>query len=159
MNDIKEGDPPTIIIGGRKRIGKSMLSIKICEAIVDSCHEMKYAYRDKGMPTQSRYDLRDAKFDPTNQVLYNLKSIPRLLHPPPPLGDGLPYGSPIISDESSINLGVLNFNNPVVKTIAAAHDAAGFRIIPWILNVPGSVLRVAYQFRETAIHQEGSCKN
>jgi len=148
--DIKEGDPPTIIIGGKKRRGKSFLSIKICEAIVSLCHEMKFAYRDQGMPTEKHYDLRNARFDPSWQVLYSLRVIPRLLQPPPPLGRGLNYGSPIISDESSINLSVLSFNNPTVKQIAGIHDSCAIRQIPWLLNVPGSVLRVAYQFRETA---------
>jgi len=147
QEDIKEGDPPTIIIGGKKRRGKSFLSMKICEAIVALCLDLKFAYRDQGLPSERKYDLRNARFDPAWQVLYSLRVIPRLLQPPPL---GLPYGSPIISDESSINLNVLSFNSPVVKQIAEIHDSCGVRLIPYILNVPGSVLRVAYQFRETA---------
>lgn len=152
MTDVREGDPPTIIIGGKKRSGKSIISLKIAETIVDRCHEMKWAYRDKGLPTERRYDLRNAQFKPSMQVIYNLKALPPLLQPPPPLGNGLPYGSPIITDESSISLGVLSFNNPLVKQIAALHDSAGFRILPLLMNTPGSVLRVAYQFRETAAY-------
>lgn len=150
MNDIMSGDPPTIVIGGKKRRGKSFLSMRISEEIVNRCRELKFAYRDKGLPSEKKYDLREAQFDVANQLLYSLRTIPNLLQPAPPLGNGLPYGSPIISDESSVTMNALSFNNRVVKQIVGIHDIVGVRLIPWIFNVPGSVLRVAYQIRETA---------
>jgi len=150
MNDLMSGDPPTIVIGGKKRRGKSFLSMRIGEEIVLRCHELKFAYRDKGLPSEKRYDLREAQFDVAQQLLYSLRTIPLLLQPAPPLGNGLPFGSPIISDESSVTMNALSFSNPVVKQIVGIHDIIGVRLIPWIFNVPGSVLRVAYQIRETA---------
>jgi hypothetical protein len=150
MKDLQDGDPPTIIIGGKKRKGKSFLSMRIGEEIVLRCHQLKFAYRDKGLPTEKRYDLREAQFDVSNQLLYSLKSITSLLEPAPSLGHGLPFGSPIISDESSVTMNSLAFNDRVVKQIVGIHDIIGVRLIPWIFNVPGSVLRIAYQIRETA---------
>jgi hypothetical protein len=150
MKDIREGDPPTIVIGGKKRGGKSFLSMAIAEAIVQRCRKMKYAYRDKGLSTESKYDLREAQFDVSQQLLYSLRTIPDLLQDPPPNGSGLPYGSPIISDESSVTANALGFNSPVVKRVTEIHDTMGFRLIPWLFNVPGSVARLAYQLRETA---------
>jgi hypothetical protein len=150
MEDIIDGAPPTIIIAGPRRRGKTWLSLKLAEEIVKRCHQSKYAYRDKGMKTEKKYDLRDAQFDVPKQVLYSLRTIPQLLSPPPPLGIGLPYGSVMISDETSVSAGSLNFNSPVVKRMAELHDTSAYRLIVWILNVPGSVLRAAYQLRETA---------
>jgi hypothetical protein len=148
MSDVIEGAPPTIIIGGPRRRGKSWLSLKLGEEIVKRCHQIKYAYRDKGMKTEKKYDLRDAQFDVSKQLLYSLRTMPQLLSPVE--DGGLPYGSPMISDETSVTASALAFNSPVVKRITELHDTAGFRLIVWILNVPGSVLRVAYQLRETA---------
>jgi len=148
MSDILEGAPPTIIIGGPRRRGKSWMSLKLGEEIVKRCHQLKYAYRDKGMKTEKKYNLRDAQFDVSKQLLYSLRTMPQLLSPVE--DGGLPYGSVMISDETSVTASALAFNSPVVKRIAELHDTAGFRLIVWILNVPGSVLRVAYQLRETA---------
>ena len=148
--DIVDGAPPTIIIGGPKRLGKTWMSLKIAQEIEDRCHMVKYAYRDRGMPTEIRYDLRKAQFDVTKQLLFSLRTIPELLQPPPPLGTWLPYGSVIISDESSVNLNALSFNSPIVKRVSEIHDTAGYRLVSWIMNVPGSVARVTYQLRETA---------
>ena len=120
--DIVDGAPPTIIIGGPRRLGKTWMSLKIAQEIVDRCHMVKYAYRDRGMPTEIRYDLRKAQFDVTKQLLFSLRTIPDLLQPPPPLETGLPYGSVIISDESSVNLNALSFNSPIVKRVSELHD-------------------------------------
>jgi len=150
IQKIVEGAPPTIIIGGPRRFGKSWLSLKLGEEIVKRCHEAKFAYRDKGLPTEKKYDLREAQFDVSRQLLYQLKTIPELLSPPPPLGNGLPYGSVMISDETSVTAGSLSFNSPIVKTMTNIHDTSAYRLISWIMNVPGSILRTAYQLRETA---------
>jgi hypothetical protein len=150
IQSIIEGAPPTIIIGGPRRWGKSWLSLKIGEEIVKRCHEAKFAYRDRGLSTEKKYDLRNAQFDVSRQLLYQLKNVPELLSPPPPDGNGLPYGSVMISDETSVTAGALSFNSPIVKTIMGIHDTSAYRLISWILNVPGSILRTAYQLRETA---------
>lgn len=150
IKSIVEGAPPTILIGGPRRLGKSWLSLKIAEELVKRCHQAKFAYRDKGLATEKKYDLRDAQFDVSKQLLYQLKTIPELLSLPPPLGPGLPYGSVMISDETSVSANSLSFNSPAVKTIVGIHDTSAYRLISWILNVPGSVLRAAYQLRETA---------
>ena len=148
MKDIVDGAPPTIIIAGPRRLGKTWMSLKLAEEIKKRCHQLKYAYRDKGMKTEKKYDLRDAQFDVSKQVLYSLRTIPQLLLP---VDDGgLPYGSVMISDETSVAAGSLNFNSPIVKRMAELHDTSAYRLIVWILNVPGSVLRAAYQLRETA---------
>lgn len=151
IQSIIEGAPPTIIIGGPRRLGKSWLSLKLAEEIVKRCHEVKVAYRDKGLPTEKKYDLREAQFDVTKQLLYQLKNIPELLSLPPcEGGNGLPYGSVMISDETSVTAGSLSFNSPIVKTIVGLHDTSAYRLISWILNVPGTIARAAYQLRETA---------
>lgn len=83
MKDLQDGDPPTIIIGGKKRKGKSFLSMSIAEEIVLRCRKLRFAYRDKGLPTEKRYDLREAQFDVSNQLLYSLRSITSLLESAP----------------------------------------------------------------------------
>ena len=148
MADLVEGAPPTIIIAGPRRLGKTWLSLKIAEEVTKRCHQVKYAYRDRGMKTEKKYDLRDAQFDVSKQVLYSLRTIPQLLSPVE--DGGLPYGSVMISDETSVSASALSFNQPVVKRMAELHDTSAYRLIVWILNVPGSVLRAAYQLRETA---------
>jgi len=151
MKSLIGGAPPTIIIGGPRRLGKSWLSLKLAEEMVKRCHEVKFAYRDKGLPTEKKYDLREAQFDVNKQLLYQLKTITDLLAPPPSEGgNGLPYGSVMISDETSVTAGSLSFNSPIVKTIVGLHDTSAYRLVSWILNVPGTIARAAYQLRETA---------
>lgn len=118
--DLQEGSTPSIIIGGQRRGGKSWMSLKIVEELVKRCHRVKFAYRDKGLPTEKKYDLRDAQFDVSTQLLFSLRTIPNLLRKPE--SAGLPYGSPMIGDETSVAANALNFNSPLVKLMTEIHD-------------------------------------
>lgn len=148
MQELKEASPPTLLVGGKKRIGKSWAGLAISEQMVKRCQRIKIVYRDQGLPTEKKFDVSNARFRVSDQLLYSLRTLPHLLSRPPPDGDGLPYGSPIIIDEASVVAGALESNNPIVKRIVKLHDTFGFRLIPFIMMAPGGVMRVTYQIRQ-----------